>query len=69
MSVTYFVKHNCDESFCPLESNDRVTYTFDEMRNGKLVVVQSEKVDSYTKVSKLCFKGKNWYKIIENEDE
>jgi hypothetical protein len=69
MKVEYYIKTSEEDVFTLLHDTESVRYETDEMRNGKLVVTTYEKNGNVTKVSKLCYKGKNWYKIIQNNNE
>lgn len=69
MAVEYFVKPSEDFVFTLLQNTDSVRYETDEMRNGRLVVTKYETLDNRTRVSKLCYKGKNWYKEITETNE
>ena len=69
MTVEYFIKASEEAVFTLLHDTETVRHETDEMRNGRLVVTTYEKMGNVTKVSKLCYKGKNWYKTIEDTDE
>ena len=69
MAVEYFVKPSEEAVFTLLHNTDSVRYETDEMRNGRLVVTKYETFENRTRVSKLCYKGKNWYKEITENNE
>ena len=70
-SEVYFVKKNEEADFVSLHNDDNITYSFLELPNGKLTVTKQEflEEEGVFKISKLCYKGKNWYKLIHDEND
>lgn len=65
ITTIYSVKRNVEADFEELNNTTDIQYKFTELFDGKLLVEKTIKIDEYTtKVSKLCYKGKNWFKLL-----
>jgi hypothetical protein len=65
ITTIYCVKRNEETDFEELNNTTDTQYEFTELFDGKLLVEKTVKIDEYTtRVSKLCYKGKNWFKLL-----
>ena len=65
ITTIYCVKRNEEADFEELNNTTDIQYMVTELFDGKLLVEKTVKIDEYTKkVSKLCYKGKNWFKLL-----
>lgn len=70
IKCSYYVKRNEEAAFEEIISYNNTQYLCSELNDGRLVVERTERIsNTSTKVSKLCYKGKNWYKLIYATEE
>lgn len=70
IKTTYYVIYSPDGEFEELVNNDKTSYSFEELRNGRLIVEITEKLTpTTTKVYKRSYKSTKWYKLLSATED